>query len=74
MASEIVNEVVTEKPAIGRPKKNAEHERFSVSIPKDLYDRLIGDHRYDMRMERQEYVTHIFQTYADQLDAAAEKR
>lgn len=40
-----------------------EIKRVSVALPADQYDRLIDGERFDLRMEKPEYLRHIFDVY-----------
>lgn len=40
-----------------------EIKRVSVALPADQYDRLIDGERFDLRMEKPEYLRHVFNVY-----------
>lgn len=52
------------KPAESATKPaQPEIKRVSVALPADQYDRLIDGERFDLRMEKPEYLRHIFDVY-----------
>lgn len=50
---------------IAPPVENVKPEmkRFNVAIPLEQYARLVGEHRFELRMDRPEFFQHIFNTY-----------
>lgn len=40
-----------------------EIKRVSVALPAEQYDRLIDGERFDLRMEKPEYLRHVFDVY-----------
>lgn len=50
------------------PDAKPEMKRFNVAIPLEQYDRLVGEHRFELRMDRPEFFQHVFNTYEAGLD------
>lgn len=37
--------------------------RVTGNLPKDLYDRLYNEHRFDVRKEKGDFMEHVFSEY-----------